>query len=46
MYHKCILPTILKDGHCQQQWIRDLFRRYGYTSEVVFDGSQDVYVFD
>ena len=30
----------------QQQWIRDLFRRYGYTHEVVFDDSKEVYVFD
>ena len=103
VYHKCILPTMLRDGHCQhfrpvqkvrmavgfrnifnnvlardiadmradlaaylgsvptfyryrsgkrllnprqQQWICDLFRRYGYTGEVVFDGRQDMYVFD
>ena len=30
----------------QQQWIRDMFRRYGYTEEVVFDGSKEVYIFD
>lgn len=30
----------------QQQWIRDMFRRYGYTEEIVFDDSKDIYSFD
>ena len=30
----------------QQEWIRNLFRRYGYTDEVTFDGSREVYIFD
>ena len=30
----------------QQEWIRNLFRRYGYTDEVTFDDSRDVYIFD
>lgn len=29
----------------QQQWIRDLFKSYGYTHEIEFDGYQDVYRF-
>lgn len=30
----------------QQQWVRDMFRRYGYTGEVVFDGYKEVYIFE
>lgn len=30
----------------QQEWISQLFRRYGYTDEVVFDGYRDIYRFD
>ena len=30
----------------QQEWIKNLFRRYGYTDEVEFDKYQDVYIFD
>lgn len=30
----------------QQEWIKKLFHRYGYTDEVTFDKYQDVYVFD
>ena len=29
----------------QQQWICDLFRRYGYTHEVEFDAYKDVFVY-
>lgn len=40
-----------RNGECllnprQQQWIQNLFRRYGYTHEVTFDGSKEVYAFD
>ena len=27
----------------QQEWIKNLFRRYGYTEEVCFDGYKEVY---
>lgn len=30
----------------QQEWIKKMFQRYGYTEEVVFDGYKDVYRFD
>ena len=30
----------------QQEWIKKLFLRYGYTEEVVFDSYKDVYRFD
>ena len=30
----------------QQEWIKQLFARYGYTEEVVFDEYKDVYRFD
>lgn len=30
----------------QQQWIRELFRRYGYTHEIAFDGMEEVYSFE
>ena len=30
----------------QQKWIQEMFRRHGYTDEVVFDKYKDVYVFD
>ena len=30
----------------QQKWIQEMFRRHGYTDEVVFDQYKDVYVFD
>ena len=30
----------------QQEWIKDMFRRYGYTEEIVFDEYKDVYRFD
>ena len=29
----------------QQEWIQQMFRRYGYTDEVTFDGYRDMYVF-
>lgn len=29
----------------QQEWIRNMFRRYGYTEEVVFDDYRNVYRF-
>lgn len=29
----------------QQEWISHLFRRYGYTHEVVFDAYKDVFVY-
>lgn len=103
VYHKCILPSVLRQGPCQhfrpvekmpmalgfrnifnevkakdiarmraeladflgsttsfyryrnglnpltplqQQWIRDMFHRYGYSDDLAFDGSKDVYIFD
>ena len=30
----------------QQEWIRKLFRRYGYSEDVRFDDTKDVYVFN
>lgn len=30
----------------QQEWIRHLFRRYGYGEGITFDGYKDVYVFE
>lgn len=30
----------------QQEWIKQLFARYGYTEEVVFDEYKDMYRFD
>ena len=30
----------------QQEWVKKLLRRHGYTAEVRFDGYQDVYVFE
>lgn len=30
----------------QQKWIQEMFRRHGYTDEIVFDKYKDVYVFD
>ena len=30
----------------QQQWIEDMFRRYGYNGDVVYDKVKDVYFFD
>ena len=29
-----------------QKWIQEMFRRHGYTDEVVFDKYKDVYIFD
>ena len=29
----------------QQQWIRNMFRRYGYSDNVAFDETKDVYFF-
>ena len=29
----------------QQQWIVQLFRRYGYTHDLVFDDYKDMYVY-
>ena len=29
----------------QQQWIRDLFRRYGYTHEMDFDEYKDLFIY-
>lgn len=30
----------------QQEWIRKLFRKYGYSEEVEFDDYEDLYRFD
>lgn len=30
----------------QQQWIANLFRRYGYTENLIFDGYEHIYRFD
>ena len=30
----------------QIDWIRNMFRRYGYSGDVVFDDSKELYVFD
>ena len=30
----------------QQQWIKDMFRRHGYSDDVAFDSMEDVYIFD
>ena len=30
----------------QQQWIKDMFRRHGYSDDVPFDEVKDVYLFD
>lgn len=30
----------------QQQWIKDIFRRHGYSDDVPFDEVKDVYLFD
>lgn len=30
----------------QQQWIRDMFRRRGYSDDIAFDSFKDVYIFD
>lgn len=102
VYHKCILPSVLRQGACQyfrpvekvraavgfrnifgkvlakditnmrkelaaylgsratffryqrgdlllesaqQEWIQQMFRRYGYTDEVTFDSYREIYVF-
>ena len=30
----------------QQEWIKNMFTRYGYTDEIEFDGYKEVYRFD
>ena len=30
----------------QQEWIRQLFRRYGYNDDFAFDNTKEVYIFD
>ena len=30
----------------QQQWMKDLVRRHGYSDDLVFDEYKDVYIFD
>ena len=30
----------------QQEWIRQLFRRYGYNNDFAFDNTKEVYIFD
>lgn len=30
----------------QQQWIKNMFRRHGYSDDLAFDESKDVYFFD
>ena len=30
----------------QQEWIKKMFLRFGYTEEIVFDDYKEVYRFD